>query len=341
MSRRTHAPAAPVLRATQARPALMLAPMEGISDAIVRAQLSAMGYMDLCVTEFIRVVRRPVPVRVFKRECPELLSDGRTPWGTPVAVQLLGGEPRFVAESATIACELGALGIDLNFGCPAKKVNGSDGGAALLKTPHRLTEVVGATRNAVPQSIPVSAKIRLGWDDPDAVVDLVKAAEAGGADWITIHGRTKTQMYKPYADWTRIRRAVEAVRTPIVANGDIFCPESFARCKEVTGCTSFMLGRGAFRCPNLFRMLRGVDRAPMDLQRCADLLFDFAGRVLKDRRFKDPDRVALNRIKGWSRAMGEVHPDMLQAFHTLKRSQVLKDALEVLRTLPEAARSAA
>src|SRR5262245_42093317 len=108
-----------------AEPLLMLAPMEGISDVLVRELLSSLGAMDLSVTEFIRVSHRPVTPEVFLRECPELAKGGRTASGTPVLVQLLGGEPEHVAESARIAAELGAPGIDLNFGCPAKRVNGS------------------------------------------------------------------------------------------------------------------------------------------------------------------------------------------------------------------------
>lgn len=320
-----------LLEGTPEAPVLALAPMEGISDAIVRDLLGALGAMDLSVTEFIRVAHRPVPARVLLRECPELENDGHTPSGVPVLVQLLGGEPCFVAKSAQRAAELGAAGVDLNFGCPAKRVNGSDGGASLLREPSRLTEVIGETRAAVPGHLPVSAKIRLGWEDPDDVVGIVEAAEAGGAAWITIHGRTKKQMYKPTADWGRIRRAADAVSVPVVANGDIFDPASFDACRDVTGCGAYMLGRGAFRAPNLFRRIAKLDADFWPPERCADLLHQFAERVLRDSRFADPERVALNRIKGWVRALSETYDVMAVAFETLKRAQKLEDALAILR----------
>jgi tRNA-dihydrouridine synthase C len=245
-------------------------------------------------------------------------------------VQLLGGEPQHIAASARLAAELGAPGIDLNFGCPAKKVNGSDGGASLLREPRRLTEVIGEARAAVPSRLPVSAKIRLGWEDPDDVVEIVEAAEAGGASWITIHGRTKKQMYKPSADWGRIRRAADAVRVPVVANGDIFDRTSFERCRTVTGSTAFMLGRGAFRAPNLFRVLAGLDDELWPVARCTDLLQTFAARVLEDPRFSDPARVALNRLKGWVRALAETYPEMATLFETFKRCQDLDAGLVMI-----------
>jgi tRNA-dihydrouridine synthase C len=304
--------------------------MEGISDDIVRELLSGLGGMDFCVTEFIRVAHRPQTAEHLLRECPELLRGGRTSSGTPVLVQLLGGEPEHVAESARIACDLGALGIDLNFGCPARKVNGSDGGAALLKEPSRLTEVIGATRERCPSEATVSAKIRLGWEDPDDVIRCAIAAERGGADWLTIHARTRVQMYKPSADWTRIRAAREAITIPVVANGDIFTIDAFERCRAITGADAFMLGRGAFRTPNLFRLIRRLDRTEWSFEKTVELLLSFVERVKRHNRYDDPERAALNRIKGWTSAIAEASPRMDAAFERLKRTHRLDEAVAVL-----------
>jgi tRNA-dihydrouridine synthase C len=304
--------------------------MEGISDAVVRRLLAGMGGMDLCVTEFVRVVQRPSSPKVLLRSCPELGRGGRTANGVPVMVQLLGGDAALVAESAQVAVELGALGIDLNFGCPAKKVNGHDGGAALLRTPERVRQVVDRVRRAVPRTVPVSAKIRLGWDDPDQVQDIAAAAEDGGADWLTIHGRTKVQMYRGRADWGRIGEVARRRKVPVVANGDLFDPDALRRCAEVTGCRAFMLGRGAFRRPNLFRWLRGLDRGPWPVASSMGLLLRFIDGVTTDPRYRDGPRVALGRLKGWLRALSEAEPNFTTCFDRVKRLHDLDEARSAL-----------
>ncbi|MBK8012794.1 MAG: tRNA-dihydrouridine synthase family protein [Deltaproteobacteria bacterium] len=308
---------------------LALAPMEGISDFVVRSMLSELGGMDICVTEFIRVTDRPTPPAVLRRACPELDMEGRTDSGVPVLVQLLGSDPTAVAESARTACDLGALGIDLNFGCPARRVNGHHGGAAVLREPRDLERIVAATRSACPARVSVSAKVRLGWDDPDDILDIAHAAEVGGADWLTIHGRTKTGMYTSPADWRRIGLARAHVSIPVVANGDIFSPDDLVSCAQVTGCSAFMLGRGAFQDPNLFRWIRGLDRGAWVQSHLCRLLLDFIARA-NAHHGPGTDRLALNRLKQWVRSMGQTHPEMYNMFSTLKHIQTLHEAVGLI-----------
>jgi tRNA-dihydrouridine synthase C len=235
-----------------------LAPMEGVTDAPMRDVMTRIGHWDWCVTDFIRVTDLVPPDHVFYRRVPELLNNGRTPAGVPVAVQLLGGNPDVLAQSARVAAQLGAPAIDLNFGCPAPTVNRHDGGATLLKYPERLHQIVRSVRAAVPSSVPVSAKIRLGWENPMDVLVNAGQVYRAGADWITIHARTRMVGYAPPVYWDWIGKVAQQVKIPVVANGDIWTLEDFIRCREITGCSHFMLGRGALADPGLSQRAVGL-----------------------------------------------------------------------------------
>ena len=227
--------------------------MEGITDAPMRALQGATGGFTYAVSEFMRVSDVPIPKRVFRRSVPELTTDGKTPTGLPVQVQILGGDPELMALSALQAVAAGAFAIDINFGCPAKTVNRHDGGASLLQHPKRIRTIVSAVRNAVPAEIPVSAKLRLGWESIDPIQENAEMAAQGGANWITIHARTRMQGYLPPVYWGRIGDVRSRFPIPIIANGDIWTKEDFLRCQDETGCCHFMLGRGALANPTLSR----------------------------------------------------------------------------------------
>lgn len=237
------------------RPALLLAPMEGVTDAPMRALMSERGGFTHLVTEFLRVSQTVLPAKVFHRDVSELrhlgASRGRTRQGLPVIVQLLGGNAERLAASAQEAVKLGALGIDLNFGCPAPTVNSHDGGATLLKYPCRLEEIVRAVRQAVPPHLSVSVKMRLGWDSSEPLLENCARAERAGASWITIHARTKTQGYQPPVYWGEIGEARNRASVPVVANGDIRSLADLRSCREQSGCEHFMIGRGALANPSL------------------------------------------------------------------------------------------
>ncbi len=258
---------------------LMLAPMEGVIDHTMRALLSSLGGLDRCVTEFVRVSDRLLPPRVFHRLCPELRTGGVTPAGCPVYVQLLGGIPTVVAENAARAAELGAPGIDLNFGCPAKTVNRSDGGSILLREPARVHAITDAVRRAVPAPVPVTVKTRLGFDDQALFLDLVRGIEAAGADELTVHARTKRHGYRPPAYWEEIARAREETTLPIIANGEVWGPADALRCRQVSGCEDLMLGRGVLCRPDLPRLVRAevedIEREPLAWGEVAGLLVEF------------------------------------------------------------------
>lgn len=237
---------------------LLLAPMEGLLDATLRDALTRVGGIDRCVSEFIRVTGTLLPERVFTRIVPELLTGGRTRAGVPVRPQLLGSDPACLADNAARLATLGPDGIDLNFGCPAKVVNRHGGGAALLDEPALVGRIVEAVRRAVPAGIPVSAKMRLGFDDEHHTLDNARAIEAGGAAELVVHARTKAHGYKPPAYWERIAAVREAVRLPVVANGEIWTADDARRCRAVSGCDALMLGRGMVADPGLALAVRGI-----------------------------------------------------------------------------------
>ena len=312
---------------------LALAPMDGITDAITRELLTSenrdavgVSAVSLCVSEFVRVTREPVAEKVFLREVPELNVGGVTPTGVPVFVQLLGGDPRPMAESARRAAALGARGVDINFGCPAKTVNRHDGGATLLQYPERMTAITAAVREALPGHVPLSVKIRTGWDSPEHVEVLAQAAERGGAAFLAVHGRTRMDMYKPAADMAAIARARAAVAIPVVANGDLLSPSTVVNCGYRTNCEAFMIGRGAMAEPNLFLQVRGL-AIPYQSRQYAAFLRSFAERMIAA-RISD-DRVN-GRLKSWVRLAAVVAALHGPLFDALKRAQTLSVAMGVL-----------
>lgn len=234
-----------------------LAPMEGVVDPEIREILTSYGGIDYCVTEFIRVTSRLNPDHIFYRFAPELKQGSKTKSGTPVFVQLLGSDLNCMAENAHYACELGAYGIDINFGCPAKTVNRHDGGSVILKNPERVFQITEAVRKAVPAHIPVTTKVRLGFEHKDFHKDIALAAEAAGSHWLVIHARTKVEAYRPPAHWEFIASMKAAVKNlPIIANGDIWTVEDYFKCREISGCQNVMLGRGLMAQPLLAVQIR-------------------------------------------------------------------------------------
>jgi len=246
---------------------ILLAPMEGLLDFVLRDILTRVGGVDRCVSEFIRVTNTLLPDRAFIRVIPELLTDGKTFSGVPVRAQLLGSDPVCLAENAACLAELGPDGIDLNFGCPAKVVNRHGGGAALLEDPELLMKIVSAVRRAVPAHLPVSAKMRLGFNDDSRAIECAQAIESGGANELVVHARTKADGYRPPAYWARVGDIRESVRVPVVANGEIWNVEDAMRCRELSGCHALMLGRGMVTNPGLALAIR----AAMPAQDATDL----------------------------------------------------------------------
>ncbi len=219
-----------------------LAPMEGVADVLMRNLLTSINCYDLCITEFVRVVDRLVPTHIFHKISPELKLGGFTQNKTPTRVQLLGQEPQWMAENAVKAIELGSHGIDLNFGCPAKAVNKSKGGAVLLKTPETIYQIVNSVKQAIPSEQVLSAKIRLGFDDASLLDEIVSAITSADANQLTIHARTKRDGYKPPAYWYHIGEISDKYDIELFANGEIWSLSDANNCiKEAKTVDAFRI----------------------------------------------------------------------------------------------------
>ena len=302
----------------EARATVLLAPMEGLLDFVLRDILTRVGGIDRCVSEFIRITDQLLPERVFYRIVPEMHNGGRTLAGVPVRAQLLGSDPGCMAENAARLASLGPAGIDLNFGCPAAVVNRHGGGASLLREPETLTAVVGAVRRAVPAGMPVSAKMRLGYEDDARAVECALAIEAGGAGELVVHARTKAQAYKPPAYWERIADIRAAVKIPVVANGEIWTVEDARRCREASGCDVLMIGRGAVRDPGLGLAIKadmaGGHHAAVGWPTLLPLIADFWHIVCS----RLETRARAGRLKQWLNFLRRRFPEAEMAYQAIK-----------------------
>lgn len=296
---------------------IVLAPMEGLADVHLRRLITAQGGFDWVVSEFVRVVDRPYPDRVFHTICPELLRGGRTDSGTPVRVQLLGNHQESMAINAQRAVALGSHGIDINFGCPSKTVNRSMGGAILLKEPETLYRVVSAVRNALPKSIVVSAKMRLGFDDTSLMLDNAAAIEAAGATELTVHARTKAQRYEPPAHWDELGRIRSHIKIPLIANGDICSVDDYHRCVAAAGTIDVMLGRGAVRLPTLAKQIRADSAAVTPWPTIGSLL----SRFWHDLNDTLPPRDCVGRVKQWVNYLRQSHPEAEKLWRNIREEK--------------------
>ncbi len=318
----------PALMTTNHAPRLiLLAPMEGVLDHDLRDVITRVGGIDRCVSEFIRVTDQLLPARVFTRLMPELRRGSRTPAGVPVRAQLLGSDPACLAENAARLAELGPAGIDLNFGCPAKVVNRHRGGAVLLDEPELVHRIVAAVRRAVPASMPVSAKMRLGHRDESRMLDCARAIESAGAAELVVHARTKLHGYRPPAYWARIAEIRAAVQMPVVANGEVWTVDDAARCLAESGCDALMLGRGLVSDPGLALAIRGLARPGWDELRPLVSLY---GRLIEPRV---APRHRGGRIKQWLNMLRRRFEGAQQAY---ERVRGLQDAAEIERCLAAA-----
>lgn len=235
-------------------PQLYLAPMAGITDRVFR-KLCFLNGCDCATTEMVSAQGFLTAPR--DRNAYRFLL-ARYPEEGPLAVQIFGSVPQFMAEAASRLSQLGLFSsIDINMGCPAQKVVGGASGSALMKTPELAGKIVEEVKKNT--FLPVTVKMRIGWDDSSKnAVAFARAVEAAGADALTVHGRTRMQQYSGKADWEMIARVKEAVGIPVIANGDIVDGKSALECLKTTGCDGLAVGRGSLGNPWVFKEIKAA-----------------------------------------------------------------------------------
>lgn len=271
-----------------------LAPMAGVSEMPFRVLAMEMG-AGLATTELISAKglfhrnRRTEQYLTYNKEKE-----------VPYSLQLFGGEPDVMAHAAQKAVEAGAQIIDINMGCPVKKVTKTGAGSALLCDIVRAGDLVRQMRSAVADAVPITVKIRSGWDASTLnCVDMAKSLEDAGCAAIALHARTRAQGYSGKADWSLIKAVKDAVRMPVIGNGDVVTPQDAKRMQAETGCDAVMIGRGALGNPWIFSALRDgtsaviapADRIPVVLRHLREhiafhTMLDPAGEVRAIRSFR-------------------------------------------------------
>ncbi len=277
---------------------LFLAPLAGVSDRPFRRLARRFG-AEYTTSEMVSAKalcyeqrsHRPVTeTRVRTAPLAAVMRDE-----APMAVQLFGAEPAFMAEAASLlesgeyrgACgEIPPVAIDVNMGCPMAKIVGNGEGSALMKNPMLAAEIVREMKRAV--KLPITVKIRAGWDRTSInAVEMAKHLEQAGADMICVHGRTREQMYAPHADWEIIRAVKQAVRVPVVGNGDLFSAADVLRMLEETGCDGVMIARGAQGNPWIFTETRcameGTPYTPPTLEERLAVALEHAHALVEEK----------------------------------------------------------
>lgn len=223
-----------------------LAPMAGVTDSTFRKICKSFG-ADFVTTEMVSA--KGLYYKSNKTAALMAISEDEQ----PCAIQFFGSDPQIMAEVAPRLQAAGAAAIDINMGCPMPKIVGNGDGSALMKNPRLAGEIVKAVKDAV--TVSVTVKIRKGWDS-DTCAEFAKVLEANGADAVTVHARTKEQLYSGQADLNAIKEVKSAVKIPVIGNGDIFSAQDAQNMLDFTGCDGVMVGRGAMGNPFIFREIK-------------------------------------------------------------------------------------
>lgn len=315
-------------------PKLILAPMQGLCDPVMRDLLTRIGGYDECVSEFVRITHTVHSRPTWLRHVPEIATQNQTFSGVPCVTQLLGSDADMMAQNALEAVKLGANKIDLNFGCPAPTVNKHQGGAVLLREPERVRHIVATLRDRLPSHITLTAKMRLGFENKELALENAQAIEQGGASLLTVHARTKVEGYQPPAHWDWVNKIRQAVQIPVVANGDVFTLSDYRAIREQSGCQDVMIGRGAVIRPDLARQIKQYLHRQTVQAACfhgeiMDWICLFFALCLE----KEPQgKYAIARLKQWLGMMRDAYPEVETLFQAIRTQREVADIQRILQS---------
>lgn len=303
-------------------PPLLLAPMEGVTDLTFRRLVRRIGGVGLTCTEFVPA--RGLVADIHRvREMVAFDDDER-----PIAIQVYGREPEVLARGARVAQELGADIVDLNMGCPSKKVCKNSGGSSLMREPGLATEIIRSIRAAV--TVPFTVKMRSGWDpEHKNAPEMAWICQEEGVDAVAVHWRTRTDLYGGDRELDTLAEVKRRLSIPVSANGDIIDVESALQTLAYTGCDGLMIGRGAIRDPWVFRRIQGALEGGaalvVDATAKEQVLLGYFDDILA--RFGSP-RGALGRMKKISRYFTEGLPYGDRIRTAIFHSQTVDEARE-------------
>lgn len=303
-------------------PYLILAPMEGVGDECFRKAMASIGGFDEGVRDFLRV---PTNAHIMSLAC-QYQANEITP--IPLAAQLMGSDPILMGEMAREMEVRGAPRIDLNCGCPSNTVTGKGAGSSLLRDPNNLYQIAKEMVKAVSSSIPVTAKLRSGYEDISLFKENLLAAQESGISFLTLHPRTKVDGYGPPARWDLIAEAKSILKIPVVGNGDILNVEDALKMLELTKCDALMIGRGSVINPFIFHQIKAhfsgkpYERKWSDLERYFEV-------YLNEIPVRIPERIKVNKMKQLmsflfkgNSALMDKRQDILRSAHTDVKSFV-------------------
>lgn len=306
-------------------PATMLAPMEGVTDPLYRAFIAAGGGVGMLCTEFVRISRAPINPRHLREEVAKFP-------GVPLSVQIMGNDADRMADAAAIISQAGADVVDINLGCPTRKASKNGVGAAMLKDPQLLYNVLSAMRAEVPGLL--SAKIRAGWDNAAHVFTIARAVEDAGADFIVVHPRARSDAYKGVADWRIVAAVKEHVSIPVIGNGDCWYAAEALTLQHATKCDGVMFGRSALRNPWIFQQIEQLNKGENPISPSGEQFAAYIHRLID--LFLEhchSHGSAIGRVKEHISWLGRTVNDERQFMRQALRSQKLSEMKELVDQL--------